>query len=321
MRALAWMKGKDAAEPVSAQEMLSLSKRKAAVLWADYPAPTQTDFEFLRKNFGFSQRALSECSHDGDHRAKVADFGQYLFVIWPTLVDDPATLEVEATPIFFFVGSNYLVTIHEKPLALLEEVSRRTVDDAEVAIQGSDWLLLRILDDAVDAYLPTIDRLTDTLDEIEDEMFRRPDQKNITDLFKIKHAMLTLRRMAAPERDVVNSLARHDSKLIGRETFVYFQDTYDHLARVTDSIDTARDVIGGAMDIYLSSISNRMNDIMKRLTVVATIFMPITFIASLYGMNLGFPLKETPLGFWLSVLAMVAVTVGMLVDFRRRGWL
>lgn len=320
MRALAWLKNKEAAEPISAQEMLSLRRKRTGVLWADYPAPTEADFAFLIDNFGFDRRTILECRHDHQHRAKIGDHGDYLFVVWPVLSDDPGTLDIESDVVFFFVGPNYVITIHDRPLPLLDDVSRRTIDDTEVAINGSDWLLLRILDDAVDTYLPAIDRLTDVLDDLEDTMFEQPTQQNITDLFKIKHAMLTLRRMAAPERDVVNSLARHDSKLIDRGTFVYFQDIYDHLARITDAIDMARDVVGGAMDIYLSSISNRMNDIMKRLTVVATIFLPITFITSLFGMNVGFPLRDTALGFWLIVVLMVVIAVGMLVDFRRRGW-
>ncbi len=245
---------------------------------------------------------------------------EYLFLVWPVVIDNPATFEVEIDVLYFFLGEDYLVSIHRSHLALLERVSRETVDDTEIAIEGPDWLLVRILDDSVDVFFPTIDALSDRLDEIEDAMFASPQKQNLEDLFKIKHALLTLRRSAAPQRDVVNSLARHESALIDANTFVYFQDVYDHLSRITDSIDTARDVVNGAMDIYLSSISNRMNDIMKRLTVVATIFMPITFITSFYGMNVRLPFDRHPYAFGLLTLAMLVLTLGMILDFRRRHW-
>lgn len=321
MRAVAWLPNKNVAEHVSADEVLSLRKRKAAVVWADYPAPTPQDYEYLKSSFGLHSLSLAACQGHHDQRARLTDYGDYLFIVWPVLRDDPATLGLESADLCIYLGSNYVITIHREPLKALDEISRETVDDAEVAIAGSDWLLFRILDSLVDLYFPTIDQLTDKADELEDRMFSSPTKQNITELFEIKHAMLTLRRMAAPQRDVVSILARHESKLVDADTFVYFQDLFDHLARITDSVDTARDVIGGAMDIYLSSLSNRMNDIMKRLTVVATIFMPITFITSLYGMNFRrMPFLESAQGFWLISAAMLIISVAMLVDFRRRGW-
>lgn len=321
MKALAWMPDKPAAMPVAAEELAAVRNNESAVLWVDYTSPTEKDLEFLRVNFGFERRTLAECVHDGQLRAKISDHGDYLFVVWPVLADDPRTLEVESVDLFVFLGSSFVVTLHDTAIGFLDEVGKRTLDDTDVAIEGSDWLLLRILDYAVDAYFPVIDRLSEKLDKLEDVMFSKPDHTSITELFKVKHAMLTLRRMAAPERDVANSLARFDSRLLDRSTFTYFQDVYDHLARVTDSIDIARDVIGGAMDIYLSSISNRMNDIMKRLTLVATIFMPMTFITSFYGMNVrSFSGPASPDHLWYIVAVVAAVTVGMLIDFRRRGW-
>jgi len=320
VRALAWMPGQDSAVPISAEEMATLRRKKKGVLWADYPAPTDQDFDYLRATFGFDAVTIDECHHDGQHRAKVSDHGDYLFVIWPVLVERAETEEISASGLFIFIGADYLITVHDDPLPVLEDVSRSTVDDSDIAIQGSDWLLLRILDNAVDAYFPAIDRLTEKLDEIEDVMFENPSKAHMASLFAIKRAMLTLRRMAGPERDVVNLLARHESRLIDSQTFVYFQDVYDHLARITDSIDMSRDVIGGAMDIYLSSISNRMNEIMKRLTVVATVFMPLTFVTSLYGMNVRLPLDRHGSAFYVIVGVMVGIAIAMLIDFRRRGW-
>lgn len=320
MKVLVWRPGGDVAERVTEEELPSLRGDRSVVLWVDCNAPTEADYEFLRAQFDLDARALAECRHAHDHRARMADYGKHLFIVWPIAPDDPARLQIEAQAVFFFLGPNYLVSLHDESVAVLDEVSHRTVDDTEIAIEGSDWLLLRVLDDAVSTYFPAIDRLTDKLDELEDVMFGAPDQRHMAELFEIKRAMLTLRRMAAPERDVVNSLARHGSTLIDQNTFVYFQDVFDHLARITDSIDMARDVIGGAMDIYLSSISNRMNDVMKRLTVVATIFMPITAITSFYGMNVRPLTQDGPPYLWLILIGMLVITVVMIIDFRRRGW-
>jgi len=329
---LAWLPQKELAEEISAERMLALvfprepaevtkAPEKRGTVWADYPAPTARDLDFLKANFHFHPLALQIVRRNHEHRAQVTNYGENLFLVWPVAMESAATGEVEVESLFFFLGPNYLISLHARPLPVLDKVSRETVDDREIAIEGPDWLLLRVLDESVSSYFPTLDALSDRLDGLEDVMFREPGARNLEDLFAIKRSLATLRRTAAPERDVVNSLARHESGLIDDNTFVYFQDVYDHLSRVTDGVDTSRDVVNGAMDIYLSSISNRMNDIMKRLTVVATIFLPITFITSMYGMNFRFmPGLRSPIGFHVAAAAMVIIVVAMLADFRRRGW-
>ena len=189
-------------------------------------------------------------------------------------------------------------------------------------MQGPEWTLHAILDRSVDGLLPAIDGMSDRLDAVEDAMLGDPSEKDLHELYGIKRALVALYRVVAGERDVLRALARHD-EFMSEEAYLYFQDVGDHVARISDAIDTYRDVAASAMDIYLSAISNRLNVVMKQLTVVATIFMPLTLITGIYGMNLTkwmWPSPDWAWSFPAVMIACVVIVIGMLGLFKRRGW-
>jgi magnesium transporter len=226
---------------------------------------------------------------------------------------------MDYSEIDIFLGDGFLVTSHQGRVSVLDEVAE-TADC--ILPRGAEWTLHAILDRAVDEIFPAVDFIADELDSIEDRLLQQASEADLHHLYSMKRLLVALHKTIGPERDVVRGMARQ-TELISPEAYLYFQDVGDHLARVTDSVETYRDVASGAMDIYLSAVNNRMNQIMKQLTVVATIFMPLTLLSGIYGMNITVGMWP-PITMWWSfplvIASMVLISIGMLWAFRRRNW-
>jgi len=221
-----------------------------------------------------------------------------------------------------FVGRNYLVSIHSGPVTPLADLMARWEKAPTMMREGVGTLLYALIDEVLDDYFPVLDRLDDRLEVVEDSLFTRPDQQSVEDLLSLKRDLLTIRKVAAPTRDVVNALMRHDSPLYGRQAFVLFQDLYDHTARIIDTVDTYRDILSGALDAYLAVASNRMNEVMKVLTSVATILMTLALIAGIYGMNFQhMPELKWRYGYFAVLGVMTVLGLVMAYLFRRKRWL
>jgi magnesium transporter len=191
---------------------------------------------------------------------------------------------------------------------------------------GADRLLYLLADEVVAGYSPVVETIDDEIDRIEDLVFERPDSHILSRIFAVKRASYQLRRIISPQREVINKLARDDFAVIDGRDKIYFRDIYDHLVRLHDLSESLRDLIGGTLDTYLSVINNRMNDIMKTLTVITTLFMPLSFLTGFFGMNFFQPVH--PLGVWtglpafvVTLLLVIATPLGMLWWIRRRGWM
>jgi magnesium transporter len=218
-----------------------------------------------------------------------------------------------------FLGKGFLVTSHSGPIPVLDEV---VASAHNILPSGAEWTLHAILDRAVDEIFPAVDYIADELDSIEDRLLQRASEADLHHLYSMKRLLVALHKTIGPERDVVRGMARQ-TELVSQEAYLYFQDVGDHLARATDSVETYRDVASGAMDIYLSAVNNRMNAIMKQLTVVATIFMPLTLMSGIYGMNITegmWPPITAVWSFGLVIATMLLIAVWMLWFFRRRNW-
>ena len=291
--------------------------RAAGPVWVDVHGPDEQSLAPLAKEFDLHPLAIEDCLHF-PQRPKVDAYPGNMFVVWvlPTLIagDGIAYAEVDV-----FLGSGFLITSHRDEIPMIAELARQ----AEcVLCEGAEWTLHALLDRSVDDIFPTVDYIADQLDSIEDRLLERASQDDLHSLYAMKRLLVALHKTVAPERDVVRGMARQ-TELISQDTYMYFQDIGDHLARVVDSVETYRDVASGAMDIYLSAVNNRMNQIMKQLTVVATIFMPLTLISGIYGMNVTqgmWPPISATWSFGLVIGSMLVITVAMLWFFRRRNW-
>jgi magnesium transporter len=285
------------------------------------------DVESLLANvFRFHPLAIEDAIQD-THVPKVDDWGQYLYIVFHTLDCHPETHEIQLHELDIFLGSNYLVTYHNERMAFLEQLRRNLEKEPTKRLKhGADHLLYHVLDMCVGEYLPAIESLDEAIDRAQDEVFGQPTPRTLQKIFQIKRSALRLHRVLAPEREVVNRLARDDYDPVNPDHRIYFRDVYDHIVRVHDIAETLRDLISGALDTYLSAISNRTNEIMKALTLVTVMFLPMSFLAGFFGMNFfGATLAfETALPkaflFSMSCVLMVGTPIFMYLWARLRRW-
>jgi magnesium transporter len=277
--------------------------------------------------FHFHPLAIEDALKD-THVPKIDDWDQYLYIVVDTLDFEPESDELRLHELDLFLGKNYLVTYHNEVIEVLERHRRNLEREPENRLRhGPSHLLYRLLDEVVSEFLPAIEHLDNAIDDAQDEVFDVPTPRTLRKIFHVKRNALKLHRVVIPMREVLNRLARDPYVQIDTDHRIYFRDVYDHLVRIHDIIESLRDLIAGALDTYLSVVSNRTNDIMKALTVVNVMFLPLTFVAGFFGMNffgdtlmlVAPPLPKATL-FWLTCALMIGTPIGMTIMARRRGW-
>ena len=294
-----------------------LESVKAEWAWVDVLDPDTATIDLLESTFDLHPLAVKDLLSP-QSRAKLDIYPESIFFAWLT----PRRREgdgVVVDEIDVFLGQKYLVTVHDSEVPAIAHIAQEA---GKTLRSGADWTLHAIIDLQVDSTMPLIDEIGEELNVIEDAMLQSPRQEDLRDLHQVRRQLVRLHRIVAPERDVLHSLAR-ERDVVSEEAYRYFLDVADHVARVLDSIETYQDVGASVMDVYLSAQNNRMNEIMKQLTVVATIFMPLTLISGIYGMNLLVGMQPPPLGPWsfaIVVLAMCAIALVMSVYFRKKKW-
>jgi magnesium transporter len=259
---------------------------------------------------------------NASQRPKLEDYGPYIFLVVKALVWDQGENEYRPEQISLILAANYVITFEESHGQLFEAVDKRLQDSkGRLRRGGVDYLAYCLLDAVVDSYFEVLELLGDQLEEVEEALLGQPDRKVLERLHMLKHRALLLRKAVWPLREVISALERHEGGLVRPATRVYLRDVYDHTIQIMDAADTNRDMLAGMLDLYLSSVSNRMNEVMKVLTIIATLFIPLTFLAGLYGMNFKYmPELEWHWGYPSVLLVMASTVVGMLAYFRRKKW-
>ena len=221
-----------------------------------------------------------------------------------------------------FLGKNFLVTCYSEPsLPAIERTWELIWKDNRISHNGADFLCHTILDTVVDEYMPLIDRMENEVEWIEDSAMKKPTPETLRRLLSLKHSIISLRRIIAPQREVMNRLSRDEFAQIDAQSLIYFRDIYDHLVRIQDLADIIRDIVSGALDIYLNSTSLRLNEIMKALTIVSTVFLPLSFITGVFGMNfLYIPGSQARAGFLITCASLILLGILMLLYFKKRNW-
>ncbi|MDR7560155.1 MAG: magnesium/cobalt transporter CorA [Armatimonadota bacterium] len=290
------------------------------VVWVDMTGPQEADVRVLREVFGFHPLAVEDALKQRQ-RPKLEAYDGYLFLTVHALRPGRERAGLSWDEVDIFASSRYVVTVHPRPVAALDEARARLDHAPATDRAGADYILYALLDCAVDTYFPALDRLESVLERLEDQLFRRPGPRTLDEIVACKRSLLHLRRMAAPLRDLVSSLAHHP--LVRPQTALYLRDVFDHLLRITEAVDTHRDLIAGSLDVYLSAASNRLNEVMKVLTVITAVFASLAVITGIYGMNFErvWPPFPWPYGFPAVLAAMAAIVAVMVVLFRRQGWL
>ncbi len=297
------------------------------LLWVDFENTRPEDDEpILSQVFGFHPLAIDDALQES-HVPKVDDWGEYLYIVLHAVTldqDDQAHLETQELDIF--LGQNFLVTHHDDRIKAIQRMWEICGRDERHLRNGADYFLYRLADEVVASYMPVVEALDEAIDTTEDQVFDRPTTATLERIFALKRATLHLRRIIGPQREVLNKLARDDFRVVDATARIYFRDVYDHLVRLHDISESIRDLVSGTLDTYLSVINNRMNDIMRTLTIITTLFMPISFVSGFFGMNFFAPVL--PLDFWtgwsmflLTLGIMVMLPLLMFYWIRRRGWL
>jgi magnesium transporter len=296
-------------------------------------APTVTDDELDRIADTFDIHPLTIEDLRNDVRAKTEVFPDYTFVLLKTVSlargETSFAGELVTTPVGLFVGRDWLVSVSPGPVAEIDRVRRAVEHEDERLLQrGADFTAYRVIEVVVEEYFDVLDRVEDVIEEIEEEVIESPDRETLERINTVRRDLLSFRKQVWPAREAVGVLARGDTAQIADETEKYYRDVYDHLVQLADLTETYRDLVSRARDIYLNALSQSTNEVMKVLTVVATIFIPLTFVAGIYGMNFdpaaspyNMPELGWTYGYPAAMLGMALITVLMLVHFRRRGYL
>jgi magnesium transporter len=287
--------------------------------WLDLDRPGPDDFEILRDTFGFHPLAVEDSEHF-EQRAKIDDYDDFVFlVVYGAASDRDRLVEVHC-----FYSESFLLTVHREDCPAFAEIRRR-YQQRDATIDRPSLLLYQIVDGLVDSFFPILAEFDDRIDELENAIFVRASEAQLQEIFKMKRLLVGMRKAVTPQRDSFAGLRGGIAQLPGlaEEDEHYFRDVYDHLIRISDLIDSYRDLLTSAMDVYLSTVSNRLNAVMKQLAVIATIFLPLSWLTGFFGQNFGWLTGH--IGHWQAFVGigvgteLVALVI-LLAFFKRRGW-
>jgi magnesium transporter len=309
------------AEGFTVEQLPDLLKNEKALLWVDMEAPSEADDHVLLDVFHFHPLTVEDCRANR-HHPKVEEFPDYLYFIVHALRTDASPERFNTIELDGFIGRNYVLTYHHDRFISIDKVKQSVRSSPVTCQRGASFLLHHIIDSIVDDYLPVMDDFDEQINELEDNIFtlRRPNDEILQEILGLKRSVLRLRRISSKQLEVLYRISHGQFDLISGPVLPFFRDIYDHLVRVTDLAESYRDLISGSLEAYLSVVSNRLNEVIKRLTVMATIGLPLTVVTSYYGMNFNFFEYKFPHPhlFALGLLALSAV--GTLWYLRRRGW-
>lgn len=326
-----------------------LSPSAGVVRWVDISKQTPEELDLIAQSFRFHPLALEDCLHF-DQRPKLEEYAgtsPYLFVVTHNFTILPTTksilseenslhvprllwaesrsqmvaltmLETHA-----FLGQSYLVTVHDQHSPALEHTWNRVKHDPQLLGRGADFVYYLLADGLCDSNFPVLEQLGDILDDMEESLFDNPSRADLHRIYSMRKTLVSMRRVLSPQRDVMGNLARHGgSACVSEKTAPYFRDIYDHLTRIYESIEAGRDLLGNCVDAYMSAVGQRTNEIMKQLTIVSAVLLPVTFLSGLFGMNFEMMPFRSPIAFGLALALMFGVVpIVMFLWFRRKGWL
>lgn len=306
------------------EQIVGAVKDAQARLWIDLVDPTDEEsYWILRELYQFHLLAIKDAVQDV-HIPKIDDYGSYLYLVFHTIGIGDERMDIHTYEMDVFLGANYLITMHSDQREILEKMWSQEYHQQNGLARGPAYLLYELLDRQLDGYIPILDRFEEQLEELGDTLFRRPkanDDAMLNDILTAKSSALRLHRILLPQRELLHRLSRNDYATIPADTRVYFHDLYDHLARLNDLADSMRDLASSTIETHLALVNNRMNEVMKVLTMISTIFIPLSFVAGVYGMNFEFmPELQMWWGYPLVWLSFIAIGATMFLFFRRRGW-
>jgi magnesium transporter len=298
-------------------------KDRPTVTWINIAGIHQVDImEKIGTHFGIHPLIMEDILNTRQ-RPKMDDLEDYVYVVLKMLTYNEENDEIDVEQISIVLGQNFVISFQEKEGDVFEPIRERIrKNKGRIRKMGADYLAYTLLDSVVDNYFTILEKIGERIEFLEEELVENPSTQTLQEIHRLKREMIFLRKSTWPLREVISGLERGESSLIKETTGIYLRDVYDHTIQVIDTVETFRDMISGMLDIYLSSISNKMNEVMKVLTIIATIFIPLTFLAGIYGMNFRYmPELEWHGGYFAILFLMVIIGIGLVIYFRKKKWI
>ncbi|ABZ85130.1 magnesium and cobalt transport protein cora [Heliomicrobium modesticaldum Ice1] len=291
------------------------------LIWIDLYDYDADEVNRVARVFDFHPLAIEDVLH-ASPRAKVDRYDRYFFFVFHALrYDEESDDELTLFELDVFLGKNYIVTLHRSALPAVGRVAYHCLRGTRLMNRGPDYLIYAIVDGIIDEYFPIVERLGDRIDELEDELYINPARETTDEMLALKRTLLLLRKTVLPQKRIFSNINGRYSFEVREDNRPYYLDLVDHIERISDTIDTYRDLVNSAMDTYFSIISNRTNEIMRVLTIISTISMPLTVVTGAFGMNVPIPAQDYPFMFYAIWLSMAALSAGMIYWFRRKNWI
>jgi magnesium transporter len=308
-----------------AEEKLHLeSVTLEELTWINIEQPTRLETDYLAQNYPFHPLDLDDCL-SRIQRPKIDVYDDYLFLVFHFPVFNPEARVTTPSQVSVFIGQGYLITLHKGDLKPLVKLFNQCQTDEEIKQehfgQGSGYLLYRVLDRLVDYCLPILNKIGGNIEEVEDNIFSESMRGTVKEISTLRRDVIAFRRIIWPMRAVIGSMEPKIRRFTQMDMEVYFGDMTDHVDKIWDALDEYKEIIEGLNDTYDSLATNRTNEVVRVLTTIATILLPLTVVASLYGMNIPLPFQESPLSFGLVFVIWIVIACGMLYFFRRKRWI
>jgi len=291
------------------------------LLWVDLFYCDDLELNYIGKIFDFHPLAIEDCLQESP-RAKVDKYDRYYFFVFHALhYEEESENEITTSELDVFLGQNYIVTIHKRPLAAVGKVVKQCLAQHRLMDRGPDYLLYSIVDMIVDEYFPILERLGERIDELEDEIYIHPAQEVTDEILALKRTILLLRKVILPQRRIFASVGGRYSFEVRPENQPFYMDLADHLERLADTTDTYRDLVNNALDSFFTVLSNKTNEVIRILTIISTIMMPLTSITGLFGMNVPIPYQDHVASFWVILFGTIGISGAMIWFFRHKKWI
>ncbi|MBL0332651.1 MAG: magnesium/cobalt transporter CorA [Chlorobiota bacterium] len=301
-------------------------------LWIDIYKPTIEEESILENIFHFHPLTIEDCKNEsynirgGEHLPKLEDYDDYLFIIINQIQLNRNTqtnkFELQTNQLNAFILDHIIITHHLNSSSAILKAHEACIKNPKIFHHGPDFLYQLILDEAVDEIQPILNKFDNVIEKLEDEIFKTPTQLILANILSLKRDLFKIRRVITYQREITYRLSRGDYKLITEKESIFYRNVYDHLVRATEITESYRDTLSSLLEAYLSTASNKMNEVMKVLTIISTFFLPLTFIVGLYGMNFKFmPELEWHYGYVMCLGLMLVTSTFMFLFFRRKGWL
>ncbi|MFH1052852.1 MAG: magnesium/cobalt transporter CorA [Candidatus Woesearchaeota archaeon] len=299
-------------------KLSDLRKLKNKKKWLDITSLSKEEKKLIQEEFGLHP-LTSEDLFDSGIRIKVEEFPEYLFSVFYGVRKNKT---IELNEMDFLLGNNVLITNHKGQIESFQTLKNNEKRLLILFKKGLDFLFHRLLDLEIDNFFPVLENIDDEIEDLEDEVTKKPRPELMSKILKLKRRVISIKKITLPQREKISFLAKNEYRFISKKSIPYFRDVYDHAIRVSDTVDNYREAISGIYNAYMSAISNNMNDVMKTLSIMATIALPLGIISGIFGTNFdNLPGQHMHYGFWIMILLMLAFVGGMMLFFNSKGWI